>query len=218
MMRFLQALLNRGFDFIVPRHCSFCRAYDRTASPLCTNCFLLIKHTLSVELPVGSYQLKVYGVSGYEEPLKSLIREKNRGDYEASLHMARLIWSFTPLSKFLGDYLIPVPLFSQRLAQRGFNHAQVMAQQISVLSAIEVLECASRIKNTQQQFELSRTDRFENLKNAFVAESSMNAIAGKDIVIVDDMMHSGATLISLAHLLAQYHPKSIRAVVACIMY
>lgn len=206
------------FRFVAPYYCGFCRTSLSEGDPLCDLCVGLVRATLSVGLPISlRTTLQVYGVTGYEEPLKSFIYAKNRGHYEASVQMGTIVWEHTTIRNFKIDYLLPVPLYHRKLAQRGYNHAFVMAQQLSILSGVPLIDCVVRVKNTVQQSKLNRAERYNNLQNAFAPTHLASVIRGKDIMFVDDMMNSGATLLSMARTLESFEPKSMRAVVACLI-
>ncbi len=151
------ALLNELRFFIAPYFCRYCRKYLQSNEPLCTKCISLIKPILSTSLTIAKDRsFQVHAMCAYEEPLKALILATNRSDYEASVHLGTLLWHYSVLPSLTADYLIPVPLHPRKQAQRGYNQAYVIAQQISNLSGTPILDCTIRIKNTAQQSRFSR--------------------------------------------------------------
>ncbi len=92
--------------------------------------------------------------------------------------------------------ILPVPLYRWRLWRRRFNQAALLAARISGLTGIPhdpfVLE---RVKATRQQVGLSATQRAENVRGAFRVPEAMHVrIAGRGVLLVDDVYTSGATV------------------------
>ena len=105
------------------------------------------------------------------------------------------------------DWLLPMPLSPERLAQRGFNQAWELAKALAAASATSGRADARlllRIENTQPQSQLARTDRLRNVAGAFAVDPlRAHALAGRRVVLVDDVMTSGASVFSAASTLRQ---------------
>lgn len=133
--------------------------------------------------------------------------------YEAA-HMKKpfssLISYFIKRQKRQFDGIVPVPLHPSRLRERGYNQAALIAECVSLQTGIPVLyNCLVRCKKTQRQSEMSEySHRIENMNNAFYCNHP-EYIAGKNILILDDILTSGETLMSSAHAiregLQRYH-------------
>lgn len=93
------------------------------------------------------------------------------------------------------DLLVPVPLHRRRLAARRFNQANSLAQAISAQCGVPVDPFAlARVKATPSQVGLSRSQRALNMQGAFLVTDGMGAkVEGRAIVLIDDVMTSGAT-------------------------
>ena len=94
------------------------------------------------------------------------------------------------------DLLVPVPLHRHRLASRKFNQANALAQAISSQCGVRVDPFAlARVKGTPPQVGLSRSQRALNMQGAFRVTEGMGAkVEGRAIVLIDDVMTSGATV------------------------
>ncbi len=100
------------------------------------------------------------------------------------------------------DFLVPVPLHVHRLAERGYNQAALLAEVIGTELRIPVLSDALvRHKETKLQFSLSFSERKQNLTDAFSPGSQSALVAGRKILLVDDILTSGATALSCAKVL-----------------
>lgn len=93
------------------------------------------------------------------------------------------------------DLLLPVPLTRRRLLSRRFNQSALLAHEIAALTGIAVEPLALlRVRPTKPQVGLSRQQRRDNVANAFaVAQGRKGAISGKKIVLIDDVITTGAT-------------------------
>jgi ComF family protein len=93
------------------------------------------------------------------------------------------------------DLVVPVPLTRRRLATRRFNQAAVLAQEVARLTGRRYEPLAlQRIKRTQPQVGLSRQQRRENVAGAFaVAAAGKPVLAGAKVVLIDDVITTGAT-------------------------
>jgi ComF family protein len=94
------------------------------------------------------------------------------------------------------DALVPVPLHWRRLWARRFNQSAMLAAAISAETGLPVAAGAiKRVKPTAQQVGLSRTERAANVQGAFrVPAEGRGAVAGRRLVLVDDVLTSGATV------------------------
>lgn len=115
------------------------------------------------------------------------------------------------------DVLLPVPLSAERLGWRGFNQAWVLAQELKRQSQCRAPAHATyllRIRHTRPQSELKRSERLANLQGAFAVEPLRAAtLQGSDVVLVDDVMTSGASLMTAAQVLRQAGVLRVSAIV-----
>ena len=132
----------------------------------------------------------------YDDIARALVHRFKYGD---RLDLAPMMgrWMARAGQELLGDAdaLVPVPLHWRRLWTRRFNQSAALAEQISRESGIAVAPAAlKRVKATAQQVGLSRKDRAANVQGAFKVDPARKAeIAVKRLVVVDDVLTSGAT-------------------------
>ena len=100
------------------------------------------------------------------------------------------------------DFILPLPLSKERLQTRGFNQAWELATQLAAQSGSRAATDATlllRVRNTPPQTQLKRQARQDNVRGAFQIDPLRAAsLAGKRVVLVDDVMTSGASLFSAA--------------------
>ena len=94
------------------------------------------------------------------------------------------------------DALVPVPLHWRRLWARRFNQSAMLAAAVSRQTGVPVAaDALKRVKPTAQQVGLSRTERAANVQGAFrVPGDGKVAVTGRRLVLIDDVLTSGATV------------------------
>ncbi|MBI1214313.1 MAG: ComF family protein [Alphaproteobacteria bacterium] len=109
------------------------------------------------------------------------------------------------------DLLIPVPLHSRRLWRRRFNQSALLARALGASTGKPALpDGLLRLRHTVQQKGLSRKERKENVKNAFAVNGRHLArIAGRNVLLIDDVFTSGATLNECARTLKKHGAEKV---------
>lgn len=133
----------------------------------------------------------------YVFPLDTLIKQfKYRQRFSLTAFFAEALAHRLPPD---AELLLPVPMHRARLAERGFNHAAEIAKALGKRSGIPfALNHAIRTLPTPQLEGMTRKQRFTVLRKAFVCDRPLEA---RRIVVIDDVMTSGATLEALARCL-----------------
>jgi competence protein ComFC len=92
------------------------------------------------------------------------------------------------------DVVLPVPLYKKRLREREFNQSALIAKYSAErLGSILVLDSLVKIRDTKPQVGLSSNERRKNMKNAFRIQNR-EAVEGRDILLIDDVSTTGATI------------------------
>ncbi len=142
-----------------------------------------------------------------ESPVQSLIHSLK---YSGMVHLAQQLGAIA--SEFAPapfDCIVPVPLHRTRHAERGYNQAEAIALGVAKLRSARILHVAKRTRPTPTQTHLSLPQRVENVRGAFALTRHATDIAGMNVLVIDDVMTTGATLASVAVTLAEAKPKSI---------
>lgn len=208
----------RFLNFIfLPPYCCNCKTFLQLGHEdiFCDACAREIQPVISIPLKHNKIMVNVIAVGGYDDPLRKLVLAKNWSDYNAAIFMADLIWQRTALPHLDFDYLIPIPLHWSRYMWRGYNHAEVMAEQLARHSGKPLGNFLQRKKRTVFQAQLNASARFVNLKSAFQFHKSTPDLTGKHIVLVDDLLTTGATMQEAISTLTPLKPARISIVVTC---
>ncbi len=156
-------------------------------------------------------------VGSYRGLLKLLIlRTKRDMDEVLALHIGRMLGHRLSHSGFAktADMLVPVPIHWWRRLKRGFHASHVIAEGAASVLRIPVQNNLLSCKRlTQKQGKLTGHKRFENVKNSFGLKS-LTRVDGANIVIIDDVMTSGATISELAKILKKAGAAQVNSAVA----
>lgn len=212
----ISTLKNWLLWILAPPICASCKSMLLDRTVLCTRCKNMIVPLVSATIFVNKkYQLSVICVGEYKDPLKKLILAKGHRDYVASHELGQLMYDLTSLRDMQFDIIVPIPLHWSRYARRGYNQAHEMSIALSERLNIPCIDLLKRTRATALQSSVSHTERINNVQCAFAFVSDPLPYAGKRILLVDDLMTTGATLKTAAQLLVKIAPASLYAVVAC---
>ena len=202
---------------VAPPFCAACKQFLPKRTPLCNACLKTIHPVVSKIIPItDSFDLTVFAASAYRYPLQPLVLAKNHGNVAAATQLGELMWQLTDLHNVYFDYLVPIPLHWTRYAKRGYNQTEEIAHVLSKQSGKPTVSLLKRIKKTSFQARLTHDQRISNVKEAFeLAIKDKDQYKDKTIVLVDDVMTSGATLRAAARQIRLLKPARIVAVVAC---
>ena len=106
------------------------------------------------------------------------------------------------------DIITSVPLHKRKFLHRGFNQTEILAQQVSDHFGWTYQDCISRKKFTLSQTKLTKKTRQENVSGVFAIKDKIN-YQGKTVIIIDDVVTTGATLQECAKVLKQAGVKKV---------
>ncbi|OGQ34614.1 MAG: hypothetical protein A3F16_03160 [Deltaproteobacteria bacterium RIFCSPHIGHO2_12_FULL_43_9] len=127
-------------------------------------------------------------------------------EYTRPLGMAALTsWGMESINF---DYIIPVPPHIERLKERKIHQTLLLAKWIGNWFGVPIFYDIYRTKRTPSQTALTRSERVENLLNSFAVEKS-RMLNHKSILLMDDIMTTGATLRNLISVVRRANPRAI---------
>lgn len=157
--------------------------------------------------------MEVFPLGAYKDPLRTLILAKHTKNTSAAEHLGTLMARYLPAHQ--ADGLVPIPLYWKRYAMRGFNQASVIAYVLSKAWKLPVVPLLTRVKQTTFQAGLSIDERHKNSLDAFMSNQTRAHWHGKRLILVDDLVTTGATLQAAASALEHLELDCLSAVVAC---
>jgi ComF family protein len=219
-------------DLFFPKKCLGCGKYD---TYLCSDCFDKIKllennscffcgkiswqGKICLEHKNGVYLDRVISATNYADPLiRELIKcLKYRFAQELAEPLSQLLIKTLKDLKFefcnLDFVIIPVPLHKYRLRKRGFNQAELIAQKIANYFNLPInTNILGRTIYTEPQANLkdNTEKRLNNIQNAFTINPAYkNLIKDKIIILIDDVITTGGTLIEAGKILKQNNAKEV---------
>lgn len=210
-------------DMVWPRHCGVCgEILDVHEKHVCTRCLADMPRTYFWSWR-GNPAEQILWARTYLEGVVSLFYYSRDNDYRRLLHalkykgdialglwLGRLLGTLMRTAYPVPDVIVPVPLHWRRKWKRGYNQAEVIARGISEGLAGISRRAASpalrvpvrrdilrRIRYSTSQTRMSVGSKWENVSGAFVLrdpEAAAEALAGRHVLLVDDVLTTGATV------------------------
>ena len=218
--------MNLSFlDLLFPKRCVAC---GKLGAYICKRCFAKIEFIEKPVCPVcqrqavggkthpgcqGRYRLDGLVIAArYRGPIKKAIAKvKYRWVYDIGKTLVDLLsaslWRFEIPDNLI---LIPVPLHLRRKNWRGFNQAELLAKILSDRFGLKFFTALIRISAGRTQVGLDKKDRKANVKDAFSLREEA-AVKGQNILLVDDVYTSGATMAECAKVLKKAKAKTVWA-------
>ncbi len=190
--------------------CERCdRSLGAAPGPRCGLCLARASATGQVALA------RIIVATDYAGAARSAIRAlKFRRQRRLAQPLGRLLTEALRRAEAPPDLVIPMPLHATRRRERGYNQAALLARPVARALGLPLVEDAlARVRATLPQTQLHRADRRANVAGAFALTESVaaRALAGKRILLVDDVTTTGATLEAAAEALLAARPAAIYA-------
>ena len=205
MSSLYKTLLGDLADVLFPASCAGCnRALARSEEVICTNCLTRLprfddsqelENRLAGRIPVAAIAgyLK-YETGGLTQRL--LHRLKYRGQRQIGLILGTQFGAWLQQQPFWQEVeaIIPLPLHPTKEKKRGYNQSALLAQGISDATGLPVLiDVVQRLRPSASQTRKSREERWLNVAGIFAVKDG-TAMAGRHVLLVDDVLTTGATL------------------------
>jgi ComF family protein len=213
----LGSVVERALDLALPASCAGCR---REGAPLCAECLPALDARLDAEsgVPIGLpaeippplLQLE------WAAPFTGVARRAIHAlKYDGERRLARSLGAAVARRhariRMTGEILVPVPASPDRVRDRGYDQAALIAAEVGRRARLPVRGALRRTRATTAQFDLDRAARAANLGGAF-AVGDPSVIAGRWVILVDDVMTTGATLAACASPLLEGGAQAVSAI------
>jgi ComF family protein len=203
-------ITRRLLDLAFPATCIGC---GREGSALCSPCgsALSVRAGIAAGAPVGMPSQVPLPLVQLEwcAPYGGLVREalhalKYRGERRLAEPLGAAAAARWREAAIGGDVLVHVPVHPSRRAARGYDQAELLARAAAAALGRPAVPALRRDRATVPQYELGRDRRAANVAAAFKVDPARRAeVAGRWIVLVDDVVTTGATLVASAEALLE---------------
>ncbi|MGC8634309.1 MAG: ComF family protein [Candidatus Limnocylindrales bacterium] len=192
-------------DWLLPPRCPGC---GREGAPICAHCLRPLERRLDeppgrpiglpADLPEGLAALEWCGA--FTGPVRAaLLALKYEGDRRVAEPLGRAAGRRWRRAGAAGELLVPVPIHAGRLRQRGYDQAVLLAQSAARELGLPMVPALRRIEATAAQYRLGRAGRAANVGHAFECRPEQRGrVHGHHVVLVDDIVTTGATLSACA--------------------
>lgn len=213
-------------DILFPEYnaCHLCGRFPEQTGILCSRCLKPLMESRFKRLHIASSQphppLKVcLAAYPYRDEAQELVHLIKFGsDHAASELLAEGMAAalmVSPSRPPVIDAVIPVPLHVSRLLQRGYNQALWLCEALCAHTGFELVEdVLIRVRDTGTQLHRDRVQRIQVMQHAF-AVTDAQAVRGRHILLVDDVLTTGATAMSCAEVLMASGAASVSLLTAC---
>jgi len=198
-----------ALDFLFPQKCVGCGKVGSLICPSCQNSLPIVAPPLcplcgrpqasGVLCPsCVSWQAEIDGIRSpfrFEGTVRQAIHQLKYSNIRTmALPLARLLKNYLTIHPLPTDVLVPVPLHSKRLRERGYNQSALLATELGKLTGLPMVEdCLIRqVHNPPQARTATVEERQSNVADAFVCRD--DSLRDKQVIIIDDVSTSGATL------------------------
>jgi ComF family protein len=180
--------------------------------PICLVCHAPAGIACSCEIDNKFPMPKMYFWGGYTEIMRALIhRFKFEGEQKLGQYLCRMALDVMRdrLAAAKSDYIIPVPLRPHDKRCRGFNQTELIAREVAEeINAVMRPDVLIKTKTTRLQAKLTATERWTNVTDVFAVHGGTN-FSGKSILLIDDIVTTGATCHEAAKALYQAGAETI---------
>lgn len=209
MIKTIKQWLNAAADMALPRVCPVChQALDGDEQWLCRRCLAALPRTRYEETDFNTMEQHFAGKVPIERATAYFFYEKG-SPYSSILHdikyhhqprmgrwlAARAVADMASSRFFDGiDVVTAVPLHRSKLAHRGYNQSEYLARGIAEALHVPLIEVLKAVRPHSTQTHKGAMERWQNIQGNYALKKNADRLAGKHILLVDDVITTGSTL------------------------
>ncbi len=206
LFAFAQVAVSLFCDALSPPACAACDQLIPSRQVFCADCAA----TIVRDAPQADGSITFARFGG------AIARALKRFKYEERADLAgplgHLLRRAVIDADIRADVVVPVPLHPRRLAERGYNQSALLARSVAQLLDVPFAPRAlERCRQTAQQARLGRAERLENMAEAFEVRDKP-AVASRSVLVVDDVLTTGATLLACRQALVRAGAREVTSV------
>lgn len=220
------------FNMFFPSKCGFCNNITENGNYICSKCekfkynedrehcilcgkkIYLVREICKECRERRVYYEKLIYYSEYKDVLKDRIISYKFNDKPYFYHFFSELMLPKVLEEHV-DLITSVPISKKRMKERGYNQSELIAKKLAKLTDKPYIKVLVKKHETKRQSELSKQERAINIKNSFEVVNNGD-IKGKEILLVDDVFTTGATVNECSRILKGSGAKSVKVAVIAI--
>ena len=208
-MRTGVSLKEKLLSLIFPARCTLCGKITAGGRRVCNSC---MKHNppqahfpLLVEPEFSLFCVSAYEYEG--QARQAILQYKFRGKKEKATGFAQALTLALPPRWQTADVVCWVPISHQRRRERSYDQSELVARKVAKAIGRPCRKLLQKVVNNQPQHELNADQRWENVRNVYLADNKQ--CQGKTILLIDDIVTTGATMLECASCLLRAGAKEV---------
>jgi len=205
IIRILKNIKENIIDILFPKTCVAC---GKEGEYVCENCSLFLSEAPNIIKTSGLEEL--VSIWEYEGLIRNIIfKIKYEGMFDAVNELVEK--AFERREPYVPEdvKITFVPMFKKKEKRRGFNQAELIAKKVGKITGKEVVPLLEKIKDTASQTKLDKEGRMINVKDSFSLLKSIYKPLAENILLIDDIWTSGATMRECCKILKEAGAKRV---------
>ncbi len=203
MFNLLRKQTRQLFDYFTP--CDLCDVGIKQQFGVCSNCWQQLPW---LKQQIQRHEQHIYVACHYQYPIDRIIQQFK---YEQKLEYERLLAGLLLQLKLPKiQAIVPMPISTDRLIERGYNQSLLLAKTLSQHLNVPIWQPVQRLAQHSQKG-LTRLERLDHIEQQFIA-CPPNKIRYRNVMIVDDVVTTGSSIHALSEILKQLGCQKINAI------
>lgn len=213
MLRYIKKICGFFIDLVYPRRCPYCRAVIESYEHACKNCIdEMPSDGIHQGVGLGYRCVSALPYDGKYRTAMLSFKFDNKLQYSKQFAVLITNEVLKSYPDMVFDYITYVPMHKKAEASRGYNQCELLAKDVADILKLPCVGVLNKIRETEPQHKTkSRAERKTNLRGAFKVIDKAT-VTGRSILLLDDIVTTGATLGECAKTLQKSKP----ALICCV--